>query len=663
MVMRRCFFALAAACLVGVVSVALASAGRLGSVVSPSYLPTGAVPAGANWVSGEGDLSNSRYSPLDQITSKNVQNLKVVWNQQFDDPSITGAGGLGSDGPESQPICCPNGTMYMAYDTGLVAVNPATGAIVWKYASSYNPISSQLHAGTLGPPGANNTSARTESYDPTLNYLYVGQQDGSIVALNAKTGDPVWTIQVSGAGTYGAATGAESVPFTQYYPLPGTNGVVLSAPNGGETPFRGHLDAYDAKTGELLWRTWTLPDPTQIPYILSWDNPAEAATAGAAVWSVPSVDPQLGDVYFGTGNPFPETNRQPGNDLWTETVMALDWKTGALEWYFQATHHDEFDLDLPHPTMVLNVPIGGKTEQVVAEGSKGGYFFVLNARNGGSVPNFGIVDTPTYDPTGKGIALNSLSPSQPVPQGAAGCMDIVDYSPAGLARCGFPANTLATEYGGTNNANVQPDGSLINAVNGLPIVGTTQSSGFTSAAYFAFGGAGGGGNFGYPPSSYDPSTHTYYACLQNESGAHANQGNSPNVSSLNASSSQGIIGFYSAIDLQTNKMLWQDQSTANTTGDCYSGSLSTGGNLAFTGFKGATGSTGVSAGAVFEAFDATTGKILWSWTEPNNTIGAPAVTYMYGGKQYLALYHGVGAPGQPGSTPTGQRDELTVFSL
>ncbi len=91
-----------------------------------------------------------------------------------------------------------------------------------------------------------------------------------------------------GAGTYGDVTGAESAPFTQYYDIPGTDGVVLSAPNGGESPFRGHLDAYDAKTGKLLWRSWNLPDPTQVPYILSWGNPAEAATGGAADWSVPA---------------------------------------------------------------------------------------------------------------------------------------------------------------------------------------------------------------------------------------------------------------------------------------------------------------------------------------------------------------------------------------
>src|SRR6202035_4927549 len=131
--------------------------------------------------------------------------------------------------------------------------------------------------------------------------IFDGQQDGSIAALNAKTGAPVWTTSVIGAGTYGDVTRAESAPYTQFYAIPGTDGIVLSAPNGGESPFRGHVDAYDAKTVKLIWRSWNLPDPTQVPYILSWGNPAEAATGGAADWAIPSIDPQVGVGDYGTG--------------------------------------------------------------------------------------------------------------------------------------------------------------------------------------------------------------------------------------------------------------------------------------------------------------------------------------------------------------------------
>jgi quinohemoprotein ethanol dehydrogenase len=695
--MRRLLLFIVAAGLAAVTAVALASAEPTSSgSAAASFLPSGLTPAGDNWLVGEGDLAGSRFSTLTQINASNVQNLKVDWNAQFDSPAITGGGGLGSDGPESEPICCVNGMMYLAYTTGLVALDPATGSILWNYQGSYNPVATQLHAGAAQPPGDANTNARIESYNPALNYIYVGQQDGSIVALNAKTGAPVWTVNVQGTGTYGESAGAESVPFAEYYAVPGADGIVLSAPNGGESPFRGHLDAYDAKTGALLWRVWNTPDPTQLPYILSWGNPAEAATAGAAVWSVPAVDPQLGMVFYGTGNPYPETGRQPGDDLWTESIMAVNWKTGALDWYFQTTHHDEFDLDLPHPPMVLNVPINGKMTTIVAEGSKSGYFFVRNAKNGGPVPNFKITNTPVYDPSGQGVALNNLSSVQPVPQGAAGCMVIMDYSAAGLSTCGFPANTIATEYGGTNNVNVQSGGSVVNAANGIPIVGTPFMAAPTPAAYFVFGGAGGGGNFGYPPSSYDPDTHDYYACLQNQSGGHSNTNTlgptQTTALGVSALGSQGITGFYDAIDMETNTMAWQYESMASGNGDCYSGSLSTAGNLAFTAFKGesdlatcatitpACAAAGVTTpgtpalkvllsptnstpGGNFDAFNATTGQILWTWGIPFDSFGAPAVTYMYKGVQYIAIYHLVAAPGNPGATATGQRDELTVFSL
>jgi hypothetical protein len=320
--------------------------------------------------------------------------------------------------------------------------------------------------------------------------------------------------------------------------------------------------------------------------------------------------------------------------------------------------------------MVMRVPINGKMVPVMAEGGKDGYFYVLNARNGGPVPNFKITEQPTYDPTGQGEALNGLYKSQPIPQGAAGCMSIVDYTAAGLAKCGFPADTLATEYGGTNGVNVQPNGSLVNAANGLPIVGTTFGAAHTSAAYFVFGGGAGGGVFGYPRSAYNPNTHTYYACEQNQSGGHSNQGNSPNSASVSALSTQGIRGFFSAIDMSTNKMLWQYKSMANGSGNCYSGVMTTAGNLSFTSFNGRTDisaaaalAAGTPIGGEFDAFDATTGKILFQWTSPGLTFGAPPVAYQYNGKEYIAIYHGVAAPGSPGATSTGQRDQLTVFTL
>src|SRR3954452_8220046 len=158
--------------LMGATVVALASASQNASA-PPSWLPKGVTPAGANWVGGEGDLGGSRFSPLSQINSNNVQNLHVVWNQQFNTPDIQFS-------PEGQPICCPNNLLYQAYIQGVAAMAPDTGQIAWNYAGPASPQLTQLGQRLR----VDNT--RTTSYSSKLNLVYSGQQDGSIVALDAK---------------------------------------------------------------------------------------------------------------------------------------------------------------------------------------------------------------------------------------------------------------------------------------------------------------------------------------------------------------------------------------------------------------------------------------------------------------------------------------------
>jgi hypothetical protein len=247
-----------------------------------------------------------------------------------------------------------------------------------------------------------------------------------------------------------------------------------------------------------------------------------------------------------------------------------------------------------------------------------------------------------------------------------------------LAKCNFPGNPLLDNYGaGLGNAVNSPT-EVVNASNGWPIHGAPESAAHYFGEYLVYGGAGGGGIFGYPPSAYSPLTHTYYACLQNQSGAHSNAGpNTTNLSNIAAPLSNGIIGWLSAIDLTTNKMRFQIPGMASGLGDCYSGVLATAGNVVFTWWKGRSdqpnlpnqgttqqgAATLLTPGAQLDAYDATTGKLLWVWGVPNDTAISPTVTYLYKGKQYLLSYHGVGAPGFPGSIPSGQRDQLTAFGL
>ena len=204
---------------------------------------------------------------------------------------------------------------------------------------------------------------------------------------------------------------------------------------------RGHFDAYSAKTGQLVWRTWNTPDPTQLPFILTYGNPAEAATAGSASWSLPAIDNALGKVYYGTGNRYPETGTSPGKFLWSDSIKTVSILDGSLKWYFQTTHHDEWDYDVSNPPVRINPVINGKTVPIVAIGGKNGFLYVLNANNGGPVPNFKIpeVAVPNIN-NGAGAALNSAWPTQPEPQGAAGQVFEECMTPAEAAANfpGFP---------------------------------------------------------------------------------------------------------------------------------------------------------------------------------------------------------------------------------
>ena len=522
--MRKYPLLVGATVLAAVTVVALASAAQKKG--PESWLPQGVTAAGANWLSGEGDESNSRFSTLRQINSNNVQNLHVVWNQQFNPTSIAFS-------PEGQPTCCPNDLLYQTYIQGVAAMKPDTGDIAWNYKG---PETAQL---TQAGQRLRADNARTQSYSPKLNMIYSGQQDGSIVALNAKTGAPVWTTSVIGAGTYGDATGAESEPFTQFYDVQGTNGVVISAPNGGESPFRGHIDAFDARPASSCGGRGTCRIPRRCrTSSRGATRPRPLSAAPPFGRSRPSI-PSSGPCSTAQGTRSRRRTARRGGASGRRSVMAVDWKTGALKWFFQATQHDWLDFDLPHPPMVLRVPIDGKMTPVVAEGSKGGFFYVLNAKNGGAVKHFKITETPTYDPSGKGIALNNLAKTQPFPSGASFCMAVVDYSPEGLAKCNWPGNPLVDKYGGSGT--VSSPTTIINTSNGFPIHGAPESAAHYYGEYLTYGGAGGGGIFGYPPSAYSPLTHTYYACLMNESGAHTNQGpNTPNVSTIGGPTTSGL---------------------------------------------------------------------------------------------------------------------------
>jgi glucose dehydrogenase len=615
---------------------ALASSGaRNSSGITPAaesanYLPPGVTPCGNDWPVNDCDLAGTDFSQLTQINKTNVGQLKVAWQQSFETLIDSNTWP-----PQNKPIVVsgagknlplPSGTMFLPTRYGIKALDPTNGNILWTYQGPpIDPVTRVAGRSVV-------RTDRSEAYGNGM--VFVGQQDRSVVALNSQTGTPVWTAQMAGFGTFGEASRQASTATVLFY-NDGKDGILIAATNGGDAPLRGFEDAYDAKTGKLLWRFYNTPDPTQLPFILTWGNPANAAFGGVTIWQSPAIDPQLGLIYFGLGNLYPETGRAPGSGLWSNSLVAVNIETGKLKWYFQSTHHDQYDYDCSSPPVLINTTTNGKPVKAVAEMCKNGYLWVLNRANGSPVPNFPIKETKVQDttPGGKGAALNSAYPTQPVPVGAAA--EIADHCPTvDDLKAAYPSYPIAP--------------------NGTPIVAACPMATIYNDAYRVWGETGNGG---YQTMSFDPQTNDLYICSSMHLIGHENV--SPtDYNTLSLAGTGPWAGTMSAINMSSNKMDWQIKYGPND-GYCYSGVVSTASGLVFTATQGAGAvpattlqSRGLPIGGVIYAYDAKTGNKLWSWQSPG-AIYAPPITYMVKGKQYLAWY----------VTAANGQDLFTVFSL
>jgi len=581
-------------------------------------------PAGGDWLSSEGSMNNFRFSSLKQITRANVKRLKVAW-----EASLYPSANYSAIGVESTPIE-RNGILYVPSTDGVAALDATTGAPVWTYRGVPN-----TH-GLIG----NLLAARALSIG--LGMVFAGQADGSIVALDAKTGAVKWTTQIASVGTYPKKTQPISIPFTVY-----GKGVVLSGVNGGDSPLRGHIDAMNAKTGKLMWRFFTLPDLNN-PAIKTWANPAEAATGGAAVWSIPAIDTQLNMAYFGTGNPFPYTGRTAGLSLYADSEIAVNLKTGAMKWYYQGIHHDEWDYDCPTPPVLYNAPVNGVVRKGLAFSCKSGYIYMLDRVTG--KPLFPIPEKPVPNlDNGFGAKLNKTWPTQPIPDGGAAQI---------LPHCPTPAQVK----------DVLP-GKFPKAPNGTPYVLTcpyapTNHKHYTVwGPYFAFGGTD------YPPMSYDPRSHTLYVCanvtyqsMENKN-AHTQE---TQYLTGGGWTTKGLSGTVSALNVTNNTMRWQKGYNAKNNGACYSGTMSTASGLTFVSSRGQTSGVPKPFGGTLYAYDSNTGKVLWRFRN-SSLIMAPAITYKAKGRQYVAVDMTAGTstvslPGF-GDLTTATKDRLVVFSI
>jgi alcohol dehydrogenase (cytochrome c) len=316
-----------------------------------------------NWLTYSGTVLGQRYSRLSQITPDNVKNLELAWLWQSQSaPS----------GFEATPLVV-DGIMYtVEAPNNIVALEADTGWVLWKY--SYTPIPSARVAG-------NRANRGLAIHGQTL---FMGTLDARLLAINAFSGKLVWETTVANA-TDPSCDPGRCYGIT-HAPLVVKNKVIVGVAGGdGTVPgrgIRGFIAAYDVATGREVWRFYTVPAAGE-PGSETWSGDSWK-TGGAAVWLTGSYDPDLNLTFWGTGNPEPPTNgtTRLGDNLYTDSVLALDADTGKLRWHYQFTPHDDMDWDSVQIATLVDLQWEGRPRKVILWANRNGLMYVLDRTTG-----------------------------------------------------------------------------------------------------------------------------------------------------------------------------------------------------------------------------------------------------------------------------------------
>jgi quinohemoprotein ethanol dehydrogenase len=347
-------------------------------------------PVAANWADVGGNLTNQRYSSLDQISTANISSLKPVFKTAL----VGGAAAKkywGKYNQEATPLE-QDGVLYIPTgNDDVFALNAVTGAKLWTYHANIDQKNTTV-------------SCRWDNRGVALGQGMVFEPllDGGILALSQKTGKLVWKNQLL---KWQDGYGVTAAPL--YF-----NGKVYIGTTGGEFGTRGRLYALDAATGKEVWRFYTIPTPSQ-PGGNSWPNNGSYLRGGAPIWNTPAVDPSLGLLYFSTGNAAPDLygGNRKGDNLYSSSIIALHMN-GTIAWHFQEVHHDIWDFDAPSPVVLFDTTINGMLRHGVGQVGKTGWTYLLDRANG--KPLVGINEKPVPQ-----FAAQATSPTQPYPVGDA----------------------------------------------------------------------------------------------------------------------------------------------------------------------------------------------------------------------------------------------------
>jgi alcohol dehydrogenase (cytochrome c) len=502
-----------------------------------------------NWIVYGGGYDNQRYSKLKQITPGNVKNLEQKWVLQNQVPGAW----------ESNPLVV-DGIMYVTErPNDVMAVDAKTGKMFWIYRWTPDPAARVCC-------GSNNRGVAILG-----NTLFVGTLDAHLIALDSRTGKPLWNIAVADVKDAYSITMAPMIVKDK----------VVVGIGGGEFGIRGFIAAFDPKTGKELWRFYTIPGPGE-PGFETWSGDSWK-TGGAPVWSMGAYDPSLNLVYLGTGNPGPDWNpaQRPGDNLYSDSVVALDPDTGKLKWHFQFTPNDGYDYDSTQVPVLADMDWNGKPAKVMMWANRNGFFYVLDRVTGQFLqgqPFVKVTWASGLDKNGRPIQTPAAEgqPTWPGNQGGTNW-----FPPAYSPRTGlfyFSAwENYATIYR-REKAEYQPGrnfsgggGAGLAPVPGAPTVGIGRRG----------------------PIDY----------WTNEVGS----------------------GATVAMDPHTGKRVWSFPQYDVTD----AGMMTTATDLLFTGGRE----------GYFYAFDAKAGKLLWKTNLGGSIVNAP-VTFEIDGKQYISVISG-----------------------
>lgn len=539
-----------------------------------------AEPSTSGWITNGGSLSNQRYSPLTRINRDNVSDLKGVWRA-----------GLNSalefrHNNQAQPLIYEGILYIITGQDDVSAISIDTGEILWTYASNLTDEDVFVCCGWV-----------SRGVGMGDGMIFVGQLDAKLLALDQKTGEVIWSIQAADPEIGYSLTAA---PL--YY-----EGMVITGFAGGDLGTRGRIKAYDAKDGSEIWTFYTIPGPGEFGHD-TWPQDSDIwELGGAPIWHTPAIDPELGMIYFSTGNAGPVLGGavREGDNLFTASIVALDVNTGEYRWHFQEVHHDIWDYDAPNPVILFEAEYDGQMRKGLAQAGKTGWVYILDRITG--EPLLGIEEREVMQEPRQATAA-----TQPYPVGDALVAQSIPYAPENY--------------------------KLINE-------GRIFTPFFEDAAVFTPLAA-----VNWPPSAYDPATNYMYICATdtaNAARADDSQYEPPTFEQQflgGAYVGAGLIrrGVFSALDLSTNRIVWQRQFNDG----CRSGSLVTAGGLLFMGR---------SDGRLI-ALDVETGARLWEF-RTEAPINSAVSTFIHDGEQYIATYAGGGLFG-------GQKgDGVWLFSL